>query len=201
LLAHPALTGRRQHCALIFDVPATLCALHRVSAADSQRLTSKSAPDQAMTLRRFTVTTLVIAVVVIVVGVLIWASDKLTLQGEHTIYSVQCRDGTWQGWRCTGRLVASDRFRFRASRSRQEVIFWVVGSRQPSGKYTDCVVKDRDNWKCNASPDQPAAVTNELIHGRPEYSGTGPAGQLHAVRKWKWWILYGGIHAFSNADY
>jgi len=154
-----------------------------------------------MTRQRITALRLVIAAVVTVIGALIWASDKITLQGQRTIYSVQCREGSWEGWRCTGTLVAGDRYRFLASRSRQEVIFWVVGSKQPSGKYTDCVVKDRNNWKCNANPDQPAAVTDELIHGRPEYRGSGVGGQLHAVRKWKWWLLYGGIHAFSNADY
>ena len=150
---------------------------------------------------RISVSTLVIAAIAIVIGVLIWASDKITLQGERTIYSVQCRDGTWQGWRCTGILVAGDRYRFLASRSRQEVIFWAVGSRRPSGKYTDCVVKDRDNWKCNAQPGQPAAVTNELVHGTPASSEANLTAPFHAVRKWKWWLLYGGVHTFRSADY
>jgi hypothetical protein len=144
---------------------------------------------------------LVIAAVVTVIGALIWASDKITLQGQRTIYSVQCRDGTWEGWRCTGTLVAGDRYRFLASRSRQEVIFWVVGSKQPSAKYTDCVVEDRDNWKCNAKPGQPAAVVDELAHGKPDTSGAALTAPLRAVHKWKWWVLYGGIHAFRSADY
>ena len=143
---------------------------------------------------------LTIGLAVILVGVIIWAGDKITLKGERTIHTVQCVDGNWVGWRCTGVMVAGDRYRFRASRTRQEVIFWVVGSKQPSGKYTDCVVKDRDNWKCNASPGQPPAITHTLINGRPDDGGTVPPS-IHGVEKWKWWLLRGGIHAFANADY
>ena len=154
-----------------------------------------------MTRPRITALSLVIAVLPIVIGALIWASDKITLQGQRTIYSVQCRDGTWEGWRCTGTLVAGDRYRFLASRSRQEVIFWVVGSKEPSAKYKECVVKDRDNWKCDAKPEQPATVVDELVHGRPGSTGGAHTEPLRAVHKWKWWVLYGGVHAFRSADY
>ena len=143
---------------------------------------------------------LAIGLVVIMVGVLVWAGDKISLQGERTIHTVQCLDGNWEGWRCTGVMVASDRYRFRASRSRQEVIFWIAGSKQPSGKYTDCVVKDRDNWRCNASSGQPAMIAHALVNGRPDNNGTGPSS-IRFVRKWKWWLLRSGIHAFSTADY
>ena len=154
-----------------------------------------------MTRPRITALSLVIAVLAIVIGALIWASGKITLHGQRTIYCVQCRDGAWEGWRCTGALVAGDRYRFLASRSRQEVIFWVVGSNQPSAKYRSCVVKDRDNWKCNPNPDEPVAFINELVHGRPDSSGATPTAPVHAVRKWKWWLICSGLRAFHNADY
>jgi hypothetical protein len=143
---------------------------------------------------------LVMAVVVIVVGLLVWAGDKITLKGHHTIHTVQCLDGDWQGLRCTGVMVAGDRYRFSASRSRQEVIFWIAGSTQPSGTYTNCVVKDRDNWKCIVNPGQPATITHALVDGRPADGGTGPL-PIHVVHKWKWWLLRSGIHVFSTADY
>ena len=149
---------------------------------------------------RITALQLTIGLAVIVVGVFIWAGDKITLQGERTIHTVECLDGNWEGWRCTGVMVAGDRYRFRASRSRQEVIFWIVGSTQPFGKHTNCVVKDRDNWKCNASPGQPIALTHALINGRPDSDGAEPLS-IRAVRKWKWWLLRSGIHIFSTADY
>jgi hypothetical protein len=49
-----------------------------------------------------------------VLAAMAWASDTVTLQGERTIYTVECRQGGWQGQHCSGRLAAGDRFRFRA---------------------------------------------------------------------------------------
>lgn len=150
---------------------------------------------------RITAMNVAIWLVFIAVALLMWASDKITLEGEHTIYTVQCRNGNWEGWRCAGVMVAGDRYRFRASRSRQEVVFWIAGSKRPSGRYTNCVVKDRDNWTCTADPDQPPTIVHALVNGRPDSSGAGFIVPFHAVRKWKWWVLRSGIHPFSNADY
>ena len=85
----------------------------------------------------------------------LWASDKITYEGERTIYTVRCEQGNWEGLQCKGRMVAGDRYRFRASVSKQEVLYWVVGSSQPSGKFSRCTVKDRGNWSCEANADQP----------------------------------------------
>jgi hypothetical protein len=134
-------------------------------------------------------------------AILLWAGDQVTLQGERTIYTVTCAGGVWDGLRCTGRLVAGDRYRFRSSRARNEVIYWIAGSTAPSGKYTDCQVKDRDNWTCNASPGQPPSIAHELSHGKPTLRGAGLVVTFRAVSKWKWWALAWGIAAFGEADY
>lgn len=97
--------------------------------------------------------------------------------------------------------MASDRYRFRSSKSRQEVLFWIAGSAQGSGKYTDCTVKDRDNWACNVGVGHPSTIAHELGNGRPANSDSGLDLPFRAARKWKWWILRAGIHAFTNADY
>ena len=149
---------------------------------------------------RITRLRLTIGLVVIVVTVLVWAGDRITLKGHHTLHTVECLDGNWQRERCTGVMVAGDRYRFSASRTRQEVICWIVGSKQPSGKYTNCVVNDRDNWKCNMTPGEPATITHALVNGRPDNGGTEPQS-IHIVPKWKWWLLRSGIHAFATADY
>lgn len=143
---------------------------------------------------------LAIGLVVIAIGVLIWAGDRITLEGEHTVHTVQCLDGKWEERRCTGVLVAGDRYRFRASRSRQEVLYWTAGSREPSGKYTECIVRDRDNWSCKAVPGQPTTIARALVDGKPN-DGEMSARSIHIVRKWKWWLLRSGIHFFSTADY
>ena len=35
--------------------------------------------------------------IVSVLGFAAWASDFITMQGERTIYTVECRDGAWAG--------------------------------------------------------------------------------------------------------
>ena len=134
-------------------------------------------------------------------AIAIWASDRVTLQGEHTIYTVACEHGNWERQRCTGRLVAGEQHRFRASRSRNEVVFWIAGSPAPSGKYTDCQVTNRDNWKCNASSNEQTSIVRELSSGMPTASGTVSTHPFHAVAKWKWWMLRAGIPGFTVADY
>jgi len=130
-----------------------------------------------------------------------WASDKISYEGERTIYSVRCERGAWEGWRCTGNLVAGDRYRFRASKSRQEVLYWIVGSSTPSGKYTGCKVVDRGNWTCAEAVGQVPTITHEMVNGRPTRVESGTTLPFHAVPKWQWWLLDVGFHATSNATY
>lgn len=139
--------------------------------------------------------------VVAIVSTLLWASDRITYEGERTIHSVRCEKGAWEGWRCTGTLVAGERYRFRASKSRQEVLYWIVGSAKPSGKYTNCKVKDRGNWKCETAAGDPPTITREMANDRPVRDEAGTMLQFHAVPKWQWWILDAGIHVVHQASF
>jgi hypothetical protein len=143
----------------------------------------------------------VAAVVGISLAVAIWASDQITLEGERTIYTVRCDGGDWKGLRCAGRLAAGDRYRYRASRSRNEVIFWVAGSSTPSGKYTDCSVRNRGNWDCNATLGQPLSITLQMVDDRATHGPSGVTLPFHAVQKWKWWLLRAGWPGFRDAWY
>jgi hypothetical protein len=134
-------------------------------------------------------------------GVFIWSSDRITLEGERTIYTVTCEHGEWDGLRCSGRLAAGDRYRFRSSRSRHEVAYWIAGSASPSGKYSDCDVADRDYWSCKAQTGEVPSITHELSDGRPVQRAAGVDLPFHAVTKWKWWALRMGIPFLSKADY
>jgi hypothetical protein len=142
----------------------------------------------------------VVTVLVILAGV-IWSSDQVTLEGERTIYSVNCADGAWSGLRCTGRLVPGERYRFRASRTRNEVVFWVAGSPEPSGIHRECTVKDRGNWKCNPKAGDPLSVTNEMVNNAPKPIPGGATPPVHGVPKWQWWALRAGIPGFHSASY
>jgi hypothetical protein len=144
---------------------------------------------------------IVLVIVVVALGIFIWSSDRITLEGERTIYSVACQNGTWEGLRCTGRLSAGDRYRFRASRSRREIVYWIAGSSGASGKYTDCDVTDRDRWSCKPSPGDIPSIAHALSDGRPVPNAVLSDLPFHAVNKWKWWALDAGIPIVSSADY
>lgn len=137
--------------------------------------------------------------IVAIIAAMMWGSDWITLQGERTIYTVRCDNGSWDGDRCTGRLVPGDRHAFRASRSRNEVVYWIRESKAPSGKYTDCMVKDRDNWSCNVRTDQKPGITFEMTHGKPTHTQMNDIGAFHAVAKWEWWLMKLGCRFFHQA--
>lgn len=144
---------------------------------------------------------LFVALVLLALGVIAWASDRIGYQGERTIYTVQCRDGAWSGVRCTGTLAAGERYRFLASRSRQEVLFWIVGSAAPSGKYAQCTVADRGNWNCRIVPGEASTIIHAMADGKPVPSDATGKPTFHAVRKWQWWLLNLGVNVVNEADY
>jgi len=133
----------------------------------------------------------------------IWASDSLTMQGERTVYTAGCQGGAWQANRCTGELVAGDRYRYRALKARGEVVFWLVGSSEPSGKFTGCDVKDGRNWSCrarSATPDAARTVTLEMARGQALPEKAGPTRPLHRVSKVTWTLLTLGWWFGSTAE-
>jgi hypothetical protein len=130
---------------------------------------------------------------------MMWASDWVTLENERTVYTVDCQDGMWQGTHCTGMLVAGPRYRFRALRQRAEVLFWTVGNTEPSGKLAPCVITNGRNWTCSPCPDAERTITLQMSLGRPVAKPDGPARAFHALPKWRWWLLRGGIALGSDA--
>ncbi len=136
----------------------------------------------------------------LILVLLVWGSDRITLQGERTIYTVDCEAGVWDGNRCTGRLAAGPRYAFRASPRRHEVIYWIRDSTAPSGKFTDCSVTNRDNWSCNVGLGQSSSIAYEMHDGRPTRGTQGLAASFHDVSKWKWWAIRLGPDVFSVAS-
>jgi hypothetical protein len=144
---------------------------------------------------------LLLFVVLAVLSAVTWASDRITFQGERTIHTVDCVQGVWVGLRCTGTLMAGDRYRYRSLKTRREIIFWIAGSPQPSGKYTDCTVKDRGNWLCKESLDKAPSITHEMVNDQAKRDPNGHTLPFHAVPKWKWWLLHAGLTVFHEASY
>ena len=139
---------------------------------------------------RFSINVRVLAVAILaVIAGFIWASDSITLQGERTVYTAECQRGAWQGQRCNGTLLAGARYRFRALPSRREVDLWVSGVSQPLAKFTDCEVVDGRNWTCRPGSDASRTIALEMVRGHPVQSANGLTMPLHAVPKWRWYLL------------
>jgi hypothetical protein len=144
--------------------------------------------------------TLSVILLIAIAATLVWGSDRITLQGERTVYTVLCDQGKWNGNACSGKLVADKRYAFRASKSRREVLYWVRGSDAPSGRYSDCAVTDRDNWTCKpVAGSAPMTVTFEMKNGWPTRADASLALPFHSVPKWKWWLMDAGFSGFHEA--
>jgi hypothetical protein len=130
-----------------------------------------------------------------------WLTDFITVQGERTIYTAACQGGEWKDDRCTGKLVASDRYRFRALRLRKEVLFWRPREPEPSGRFAECRIADGRNWVCPASPDAARCITLAMDHGRAVHDPAGHTRPFHGVEKWRWLLLDWGLYGGHSADY
>jgi hypothetical protein len=137
---------------------------------------------------------------VAILAAFLWASDQVTIQGERTIYTVDCKGGAWQGPHCTGTLAAGERNRFRALRQHGEVLFWTIGSPMPSGKFAACEIIDGRNWTCKPNADAAQTITLQLKHGSAVAMAGAPTKAFHAVPKWRWWLLHRGLAIGSDAD-
>ncbi|MDB5900055.1 MAG: hypothetical protein JWP22_3328 [Ramlibacter sp.] len=153
-----------------------------------------------MSLFRRSRTALVFALLAAVVVAWVWLCDYVTLQGERTIYTVQCRGGEWRGDLCTGALSTGDRYRFRALPRHREVLFWTAGSTEPSGRFSECVIVDGRNWTCPANGEAGRTIMLALDHGTPVHDATGRTRPFHSVAKWRWLLLKAGAPAGSRAD-
>ena len=127
--------------------------------------------------------------------VVLWGSETITFQGERTVYTANCKDGARDEERCTGRIAAGDRYRYRALQGHNEVLFWIAGSKETSGKFVPCDIVDGRNWKCDATDDIAQTVTLEMIRGHAMPDPAGQARPFHAVSKWTWMMLESGLSA------
>lgn len=128
-----------------------------------------------------------------------WATDSVTLEGERTVYTVACEGGAWDGAHCGGTLAAASRYRFRALRAHEEVLFWTVGASGPSGRFTDCKVQDGRNWQCPANADAARTITLKMERGAPVADPQGRTLAFRAVPKWKWGLIRAGVWPFREA--
>ena len=128
-----------------------------------------------------------------VLGSVIWASGKVSLQGERTVYTAACLGADWEGTRCSGRLVPAKRYRFHVDQERNEVRFILVGGSTGWRTMRSCHVTDAMNWACAGFAEAGEPVTTEMREGRPVVGATRSTENLRAITKWRWHALRWGI--------
>src|SRR5215204_2880092 len=79
-----------------------------MAMTDSPQETPTGTPDSSRRLW------LAIGALFIAMAAYAWAVDFISVQGERTVYTVDCVGGVWSGAQCSGNLVAGERYRFRA---------------------------------------------------------------------------------------
>ena len=86
----------------------------------------------------------------------------------HRLHA-DCADGNWQGDRWSGKVTAGTRYRYRALKPHNEVIFWTVGTSEPSGKFDNCKIKERRNWVSKGQrADAPRSIDLQMVHGKAD---------------------------------
>lgn len=130
----------------------------------------------------------------------VWTTDKVTLQGERTVYTVNCVNGTWNGSHCNGELTIGPRFRYRALKARGEVLFWILGSMEPSAKLTGCTIEDGRNWTCPESAEAPKSLTLAMSKGDPVRNPAWSTRPFHSISKVGWILLDLGVKHSAGID-
>ena len=91
--------------------------------------------------------------------------------------------------------AAGTRYRYRALKPHGEVIFWTVGTNEPSGKFKECTIQDGRNWVCKVCPDAARSITLQMAQGVPVSAAPAVTRPFRAVSKWRWLLLQRGLTA------
>ena len=126
-------------------------------------------------------------------GFAAWASDFVTMQGERTDLHRRLRRRRLAGrpLQRPGRRRA--RYRYRALKPHGEVIFWTVGSKEPSGKFRECTIQDGRNWACKVCPTPRGRSRCRWRNGVP-VAGPTVTRPFRAVSKWRWLLSAARLH-------
>lgn len=131
--------------------------------------------------------------------VAIWLSGAITLEGQWTLYTARCSSGAWDGDRCTGRLVAAERWLFAANKAIGEVDYKTLGRESQTGRMSQCLIQDGRDWACRLVESGAPPITNHLVRGRPVERLDAPDG-VRPVPKWRWLALSARVPTGSDVS-
>ena len=131
--------------------------------------------------------------------VAIWLSGAITLEGQWTLYTARCSSGRWDGDRCTGHLVAAERWLFAANKAIGEVDYTTLGRESRTGRLSQCLIQDGRDWACRLVESGAPPITNHLVRGRPVERLDAPDG-VRPVPKWRWLALSARVPTGSDVS-
>jgi hypothetical protein len=131
--------------------------------------------------------------------VAIWLSGAITLEGQWTLYTARCSSGRWDGDRCTGNLVAAERWLFAANKAIGEVDYTALGRESRTGRLSQCLIQDGRDWACERVESGAPPITNHLVRGSPVGRLDTPDG-VRPVPKWRWLALSARVPTGSDVS-
>ena len=128
-----------------------------------------------------------------------WATDAIPPRGVRTVYTANCKPGTWEGNRCYGRLIAGPHYRFEVNEQRGEVHFSTNDDPATKGTYSHCHVIDSANWSCDPTLQATRTIAHQMVGGRMVGDPTVPTLPFHEIEKWRWLLFSIGVPVGHDA--
>jgi len=107
--------------------------------------------------------------------------------GETTVYPVGCLEQI-KNTKCSDSWVALNRTTYKVLIEQQQVISWMPDVDLPPDSLHNCVVRDRENWKCEY---RDSSAKLYMIDGsfREESQQKYITPVIRYVSSWRWWQL------------
>ena len=107
------------------------------------------------------------------------------LSSEVTVYGLKC-PGTVANDRCDKKLERFSRTTFKASESRQDVMYWSPGIIEVPTRLPQCVVRNSKTWSCWDNEHSAQLV---MVGGKFGFLGEwAKTTNIIYVPSWQWWI-------------
>jgi hypothetical protein len=109
-----------------------------------------------------------------------------TGDGEISSYPLRCSDGQITNTKCSGSWLALNQTTYKVFVEQQQVIYWMPGFDSQLGRLSNCVVRDRENWKCKYSDGSAELI---MVDGtfRETFQQKNIYSEILYVSWWHWW--------------
>lgn len=113
--------------------------------------------------------------------------------GETTVYPVGCSEQI-KNTKCSGSWVALNQTTYKVLVEQQQVISWMPGFDLPPDSLHNCVVRDRENWKCEYRDGSAKLyMVDGSFREESQQKNITQVTEIRYVSSWRWWRLKLGL--------